>query len=233
MGTKSIGKRAEIHPASPRGVGVFFPEQWARFRDGVPEAEITGNLIGAYHRLLMNPDPAIHEKAARDWCDWEMALVAVHPNHAPHPRYEKSAFRLAFARIVTHYWCHNAWLEDGILLREANRLSGIPGVLIHGRLDLGGPLVTPWRLAQHWPGSELVIVSEAGARCEGSRHERRGSRRYGSLCGRRQQNGLTLRPPIMGRIPPIKRQHPRCPLSVETPRETEVSHSTNKGPRGS
>jgi hypothetical protein len=37
----------------------------------VPEAEITGNLIEAYHRLLMNPDPAIHEKAARD------SLVAV------------------------------------------------------------------------------------------------------------------------------------------------------------
>jgi proline iminopeptidase len=145
-----------------RGVGVFFPEQWARFRDGVPEAELTGNLVEAYHRLLMNSDPAIHEKAARDWCDWEMAIVAVHPNHTPHPRYEKSAFRLAFARIVTHYWRHHAWLEDGILLREASRLSGIPGVLIHGRLDLGGPLITPWRLSQHWPGSELVIVGGAG-----------------------------------------------------------------------
>jgi hypothetical protein len=40
------------------------------------------------------------------------------------------------------YWRHSAWLEDGLLLREANRLSGIPGVLIHGSLDLGGPLVT-------------------------------------------------------------------------------------------
>jgi proline iminopeptidase len=89
-----------------RGVGVFFPEQWARFRDGVPEAELTGDIVEAYHRLLMNPDSAIHEKAARDWCDWEMALVAVHPNHTPHPRYEKSAFRLAFARIITHYWRH-------------------------------------------------------------------------------------------------------------------------------
>ena len=29
-------------------------------------------------------------------------------------------------------------------------------------LDLGTPLVTPWRLQQHWPGSELVIVGEAG-----------------------------------------------------------------------
>jgi hypothetical protein len=39
---------------------------WTRFRDGAPEAKLTGNLVEAYHRLLMNPDPAIHEKAARD-----------------------------------------------------------------------------------------------------------------------------------------------------------------------
>ena len=145
-----------------RGVGIFFPEAWARFRDGVPEAERTGSLVDAYHRLLMNPDPAIHEKAARDWCDWEIAFAALHPNDKPHPRYERSEFRLGFARLVTHYWCHNAWLQDGVLLREANRLSGIPGVLIHGRLDLGCPLITPWRLKQNWPGTEHVIVSAAG-----------------------------------------------------------------------
>lgn len=145
-----------------RGVGIFFPEAWARFRGGVPEAERDGSLVDAYHRLLMNTDPAVYEKAARDWCDWEMALVAVHPNHTPHPRYERPEFRLGFARLVTHYWRHNAWLEDGVLLREAHRLSDIPGVLIHGRLELGTPLITPWRLTQNWPGSELVIVSGAG-----------------------------------------------------------------------
>ena len=110
----------------------------------------------------MAPDPAVREKAARDWCDWEMALVAVHPNHTPNPRYERSDFRLAFARIVTHYWRHNAWLEDGILLREAGRLSGIPGILIHGRLDLGSPLIVPWKLTRNWPGSELVTIGDAG-----------------------------------------------------------------------
>ena len=145
-----------------RGVGIFFPEAWARFRDGVPEPERGGSLVEAYHRLLMSPDPAIHEQAARDWCDWEMAIVAVHANHKPHPRYEQPAFRLGFARLVTHYWRHEGWLQGDILLREANRLSGIPGVLIHGRLDLCSPLITPWRLTQNWPGSELVIVSEAG-----------------------------------------------------------------------
>jgi hypothetical protein len=47
---------------------------------------------------------------------------------------------------------------------------------------------------------------------------------------RRQQNGVTLRPPIKGRIPPINGST-RCPLSVESPRETEAWHSTNKGHR--
>ena len=47
-------------------------------------------------------------------------------------------------------------------MREAVGLAGVPGILIHGRLDMGGPLVTPWRLKQHWPGSELVVLGEAG-----------------------------------------------------------------------
>jgi proline iminopeptidase len=145
-----------------RGVGVFFPEPWARFREGIPVAERDGSLVEAYHRLLMNPDPAIHEKAARDWCDWEMAIVAVNPNHKPHPRYEQPGFRLCFARLVAHYFRHNGWLSDGVLLQQVDRLAGIPAVLIHGRLDIGGPLITPWQLAKRWPGIELVIVGRAG-----------------------------------------------------------------------
>jgi proline iminopeptidase len=86
----------------------------------------------------------------------------VQPNHAPNPRYDSPAFRLGFARLVTHYWSHAAWLEDGILLRNLGRLRDVPAVLIHGRLDLGTPLVTPWRLSQAWPGSALVVVDEAG-----------------------------------------------------------------------
>jgi proline iminopeptidase len=145
-----------------RGLRAFFPEQWTRFRDGVPEAERNGSLVEAYHRLLMNPDPAIHEKAARDWYDWEMAIVAVHPNHKPHSRYEQPRFRLCFARLVTHYWRHNGWLQNDVLLQQVDRLAGIPAVVIHGRLDICTPLITPWQLAKRWPGSELVIVGWAG-----------------------------------------------------------------------
>lgn len=143
-------------------VAPLFPEQWARFRAGVPPGERDGDLVEAYHRLLQHPDPAIHMKAAKDWCDWEAALLSVDPKAKPDPRRAQPSFQLAFARIVTHYFRHNAWLEDGILLREASSLAGIPGIIVHGRLDLGAPLVTAWELAQAWPSSELVIVNNAG-----------------------------------------------------------------------
>ncbi|WGF86396.1 prolyl aminopeptidase [Marinivivus vitaminiproducens] len=145
-----------------RGVSMFFPEAWQRFRDGIPPAKRTGDMAGDYHRLLMDADPAVHDKAARDWCDWEAAIVDVHPAHTRHPRWRDPAFRLGFARLVTHYWRHHGWIEDGSLVRDAPRLAGIPGVLIHGRLDLCGPAITPWRLHANWPGSELHLVGGAG-----------------------------------------------------------------------
>jgi proline iminopeptidase len=137
-----------------RGIGRYFPAEWARFRDGVPEAERDGPLVDAYSRLLHDPDPAVHERAARDWCAWEATHMG------SDPRYDDPRFRLCFARLVTHYWRHGAWLEDGEPLRGLHRLEGIPGVLIHGRLDLGGPLLYPWTIAQTW--GELVVVERDG-----------------------------------------------------------------------
>ena len=65
---------------------------------------------------------------------------------------------MTFGRIVTHYVHHHAWLAEGQLLGDAHRLDGIPGVLIHGRLDLGSPVDAAWQLARVWPGTELCLV---------------------------------------------------------------------------
>jgi proline iminopeptidase len=69
---------------------------------------------------------------------------------------------MAFARIVTHYWRHGSWLEEGILLRNARRLAGIPGTIVQGSLDLGNLLGTPWELAHAWPDGELELIDAAG-----------------------------------------------------------------------
>jgi len=140
----------------------FFPAQWKQFRDGVPDADRDGSLVEAYSRLLNDPDSAVREKAARAWCDWEAAHVAIRPDLRPNPQYMDPSFRMCFARLVTHYWRHAGWLADGALLAGAHALAGIPGVLVHGRLDLSDPPDLAWDLTQVWPGSELVLVDDAG-----------------------------------------------------------------------
>ena len=144
-----------------RDVRRHFPAEWARFRDGVPPAERDGRLVEAYARLLADPDKAVREQAARDWCAWEDTHVSPFPEGRHNPRYDDPAFRMTFARLVTHYWRNDCFLDDGVLLREAGRLAGIPGVMVHGRLDISGPLDVPWQLSQVWPDSELVLIGDA------------------------------------------------------------------------
>ena len=140
----------------------FFPAQWQRFAAGAGNAP---DLVAAYDRLLNgDADPEVRLRAARDWCDWEDAIVSLEEGWRPSEMFADPAFRVTFARLCAHYFSHAAWLEDGQLLRDAGRLAGIGGVLIHGRLDLSCPATTAWELARAWPGAELLIDDHSGHR---------------------------------------------------------------------
>ena len=137
------------------GAGQFFPEAWERFRAGAGVSNPYDGLVAAYSRLLDGPDPDVRERAAVEWCQWEDAVVSA---AEPNPRYEDPRFRMGFARLVTHYFHHGAWLAPRQIIRDVHRLHGIPAVLIHGRLDVSAPLVTAEELAGAWPRSELTVV---------------------------------------------------------------------------
>lgn len=160
LGGVTSGTRRETDWIT-REMGRIFPEEWARFRDHLPPADRDGDLAAGYDRLLHDPDPAVHEAAALAWCRWEdthMSLLA--PDSSLQSR--EPQFRLCFARLVTHYWANGCFLEEGRILRDAGRLAGIPGVLVHGRADVSSPLDTAWNLAQAWPDAELVVIEGAG-----------------------------------------------------------------------
>lgn len=164
MPSVTTSRRSEIDWLY-RTVGRMFPEEWERFRDGVPVEDRSGDLVAAYARLMEHPELAVRDKASIDWCTWEDAVVSREPNGKPNPYGSQgAAARRAFVRICAHYFAHGAWLEEGVLLRDAGRLAGIPGVLIHGRHDLSCPLDTAWELARAWPGAELTVIDDAGHR---------------------------------------------------------------------
>lgn len=146
-----------------RGLNRFFPEEWDRFRSVVPEAERDGDLTAAYLRLLEDPDPKVREEAAIAFHTWEDATISLESHGSPGSYSDRSLHdMLARARICTHYFSAGAWLEEGVLLREAGRLNGIPGALIHGRLDLGSPVQNVWELTRVWHDAETFLVNDSG-----------------------------------------------------------------------
>ena len=157
----TTGRHTELDWLFRGGLARFFPEQWARLVDALPEND-REDIVAAYNRLLNDPDPEIRSGAVEAWCLWESATPDWPPRDGLAERFEDPDYALAFARIVTHYVLHNAFLEDGILLRNAERLQQIPGMLVHGRFDFQAPLENAYALSRAWPQAKLVVVDDAG-----------------------------------------------------------------------
>jgi proline iminopeptidase len=143
------------------GLSMFFPREWQRLMDELPEHE-RGDAVAGYRRMLADADPAVRRRAADAWCLWESATPDWPPRNDLAARFTDPEYAMAFARLVTHYVHHHLWIEDGALLRGMDALAGVPAVLVQGRFDVQGPLASAWALHQAWPGSELVVVENAG-----------------------------------------------------------------------
>jgi proline iminopeptidase len=143
------------------GVSEMFPDKWERFVAPIPEAE-RGDLMAAYRKRLVGDNRAEQIAAAKAWSVWEGETITLLPDPALSAQHDGDTFALAFARIENHYFTHNGWLDEGQLIRDAGKLAGIPGIIIHGRYDMPCPLRYAWELHKAWPGSELHIVEGAG-----------------------------------------------------------------------
>ncbi len=136
-----------------------FPREWDAYAaaSGRRPGE---RIVDAYLRRITDADPAVRFEAARAWCAWEDVHVSLAPDWTPFERFEDPDFRAQFATLVVHYWAHSAFLPtDGILLGMP-ALADLPGVMIHGRYDVSGPLSAAWDLHKAWPASRLVVVGD-------------------------------------------------------------------------
>lgn len=154
--TTSAGEVAWI----TEDMGRVFPREWDEFA-AAAQAAPGERLVDAYQRLLTDPDPVVRENAALAWCVWEDVHVSLDPKATPHLQHQSPEFRLLFATLVTHYW-GNAGFGGNELLDRMERIATVPGVLIHGRLDISSPLATAWNLAKAWPAAELVVIDQDG-----------------------------------------------------------------------
>jgi proline iminopeptidase len=144
------------------GVGRIFPEAWARF-EAKSSRRPGERVVEAYARRIRTGDAADRQLAIDAWDEWESVHISLDPHWQPGPLHDDGTERAVFATLVTHYWANDAFLHGpDRVLERMERIAHVPAVLIHGRRDVSGPAITPWRLHQRWPASRLHIVEHEG-----------------------------------------------------------------------
>lgn len=154
-------RRAELLWYYQEGASWLFPELWEDFLAPIPPAE-RGDLMAAYRKRLVGCNRSEQLAAARAWSLWEGQTLTLLPDANAAVKHGEDEFALAFSRIENHYFVHAGWLEEGQLIRDAHKLSGIPGVIVQGRYDMATPAKTAWDLHRAWPQAEFHLVDAAG-----------------------------------------------------------------------
>ena len=158
-----LGTRAEAEWAFVDGPKLFRPDLYADFVGQLPSAE-RADPLAAYLRRLADSDPTVQVPAAQTWATYERALSELTPSQTRLTPPVGRSERLPPTPIVEgHYIRNDFFLAPDQLVREANRLKDIPGVIVQGRYDLLCPPKAAYALSQAWGDKcRLEILDKAG-----------------------------------------------------------------------
>jgi len=143
------------------GIRAFFPEARRELAEFIP-ADERDDLLAAYHRRLIDPDPQVHLPAARVWATFEASCSTLLPNPQLVSAFCSDRTALSLARIEAHYFVNDIFLPDNSLLDQLQRIRHLPCTIVQGRYDAVCPIVSADELARAWPEARYVIVDDAG-----------------------------------------------------------------------
>jgi proline iminopeptidase len=152
-----------------QGAARVHPEAWQRLTATLPDAQ-RGAPLAALAAKLHCGERAAEQVAAQSWLQWEQDLMDFEASEVSRPPNGPMPLRpvmegdaaLAAARIGVHFARHGFFLHESQLLRDAQRLRDVPGVIVQGARDLVTPMAAAVALHRAWPGSRLVRLEAAG-----------------------------------------------------------------------
>ena len=143
------------------GLRRVFPEAWRAFSGFLPEAE-RHDILGAYYRRLLDPDPRVHMPAARAWSTYEGACSTLLPNPETVAAFGEDRLALGLARIEAHFFSRHLFTGRGDLIARVGQIRHLPGIIVQGRYDMVCPIRSADELARAWPNAKYMIVPDAG-----------------------------------------------------------------------
>jgi len=154
-------RKEDLHWFYQEGASRIFPDAWQDYLRIIPEEE-RHNMIAAYHARLTGSDEVARMSAAKHWSIWEGQCSTLRPSHTVLDHFSDPHTALALARIECHYFMNDSFMEENQLIKNADKIADIPGIIVHGRYDVVCPLDNAFALHKVWENSELHIVRDAG-----------------------------------------------------------------------
>ncbi len=142
------------------GVNRIYPESWEYLVGSVPQKSRSHLVDGLWE--LISGDSAIASRVAKAWQGWN-GQVALGKLFQPDGETEQvSEGFIKQVRMELHYAKQQYFIEDNQILSQCGRLAKIPTVIIHGQYDLVCPLESGLSLHRALPGSEYIVLPNAG-----------------------------------------------------------------------
>jgi len=161
---------AEIQWFYQHGASEVFPDHWQKFIAPILAAhqgqeqqqQALESILQAYHDLLNSDNELQRMAAAKAWSIWEGSCSTLQPSKSVISHFSDIHTALSLAKIETHYFLNNSFLEENQILNNMHKLENIPAIIVQGRYDMVCPMTSAWELYQNWQESRLEIIASAG-----------------------------------------------------------------------
>lgn len=132
------------------GSYVTYPQEWKAFVERITPAE-RGDMMSAYKAIFdmksaTDAERARQLDAALAWSVWEGTISNMIPENAESGKFGEADFALCFAQIEAHFFANDLFLEPDYIIRNLDKMAGVPTHIVHGRFDQVCPLTQASRL---------------------------------------------------------------------------------------
>jgi len=144
------------------GVSRIFPDYWQEYLSNFDEDEMDERLK-ALHRSVFSDNKEIQLQAARAWALWAGRVVTHSLDLKDEYTLEEDDEKLINeVKIEMHYAKNRYFIEENQILGNISKIPDVPITIIHGRKDLTCLPESSWLVHQSLPGSNYVVVTDAG-----------------------------------------------------------------------
>lgn len=134
----------------------FYPDLWEQMRKQVNNE----NVREKYLKMLFSTNERDNLKALSYLGSYEYMLGKINPNFTE--LQELNQTELQSARVYFHFDRNNYFIKENQITDNCKKISQIPTLIVHNRMDFCCPIKQAWDLHKSLPLSKLIIAKGYG-----------------------------------------------------------------------